>query len=78
MSNSELQFVQLLTSHQARLYAYVLSLVADADQANDIMQETNTVLWVKSSDFEIGTNFSAWMRKNGLLSGNGLSEEAGP
>ncbi|HIE98077.1 MAG TPA: sigma-70 family RNA polymerase sigma factor [Planctomycetes bacterium] len=63
MSNSELQFVQLLTSHQARLYAYVLSLVADADQANDIMQETNTVLWVKSSDFEIGTNFSAWMRK---------------
>ncbi|MCP4787310.1 MAG: sigma-70 family RNA polymerase sigma factor [Fuerstiella sp.] len=63
MSDSQLPFIQLLTSHQARLYAYVLSLVADVDQASDIMQETNTVLWVKSSEFEMGTNFAAWMRK---------------
>ncbi len=63
MADSELQFVTLLTSHQGRLFAYVLSLVGDADQARDVMQETNTVLWQKSADFEIGTNFSAWMMK---------------
>lgn len=63
MSDLQLQFVQLLTSHQARLYAYVLSLVADTDQASDIMQETNAVLWKKSSEFEVGTSFPAWMMR---------------
>ena len=63
MADSELQFVTLLTSHQGRLFAYVLSMVGDADQARDVMQETNAVLWKKSADFEIGTNFSAWMMK---------------
>ncbi len=63
MSDSQLQFVQLLTSHQAMLYAHVLSLVGDTDQASDIMQETNVVLWVKSGEFEMGTNFAAWMKK---------------
>ena len=33
MADSELQFVTLLTSHQGRLFAYVLSLVGDADQS---------------------------------------------
>jgi RNA polymerase sigma-70 factor (ECF subfamily) len=63
MADSELQFVTLLTSHQGRLYAYVLSLLGDAHQARDVMQETNSVLWQKSADFQIGTNFSAWMMK---------------
>ncbi|MGI9472406.1 MAG: sigma-70 family RNA polymerase sigma factor [Rubripirellula sp.] len=63
MADTELQFVQLLTSHQGRLYAYALSIVGDPDQARDVMQETNAVLWQKSSDFELGTNFSAWMMK---------------
>ena len=63
MADHELQFVQLLTSHQGRLYAYVLSIVGDPDQARDVMQETNAVLWQKSSAFELGTNFSAWMLK---------------
>jgi len=57
------EFVQLLTSHQSRLYAYVLSLLGDRNQAEDVMQETNTVLWRKAHDFEPGTNFGAWMLK---------------
>ncbi|PHR86187.1 MAG: RNA polymerase subunit sigma-70 [Blastopirellula sp.] len=61
--DSQLQFVQLLTTHQGRLYAYVLSLVGDPEQARDVMQETNAVLWQKSESFEIGTNFAAWMMK---------------
>ena len=61
MSDHQLEFVQLLTSHQGRLYGYVLSLLGNADQARDVMQETNAVLWQKSESFQLGTNFSAWM-----------------
>lgn len=57
------EFVQLLTSHQSRLYAYVLSLLGDRTQAEDVLQETNAVLWRKAHDFKLGTNFSAWMLK---------------
>lgn len=57
------EFVQLLTSNQSRLYAYVLSLLGDRTQAEDVLQETNAVLWRKSHDFELGSNFGAWMLK---------------
>ena len=57
------EFVQLLTSHQSRLYAYVLSLLGDRTQAQDVMQETNAVLWRKAHEFKLGTNFGAWMLK---------------
>lgn len=57
------EFVQLLTSHQSRLYAYVLSLLGDRTQAEDVLQETNAVLWRKAHEFTIGSNFGAWMLK---------------
>ncbi len=60
MSESDSQFVSLLTSYQSRLYAYVLSLVGDAHLAADVMQETNVVLWRKSGEFVPGTDFAAW------------------
>jgi len=61
------EFVQLLTSHQSRLYAYILSLVGNPTLADDVLQETNTVLWEKASDFTPGTNFVAWMMKVAFL-----------
>ncbi|KAA1260249.1 ECF RNA polymerase sigma factor SigK [Rubripirellula obstinata] len=54
------EFIQLLTSNQSRLYGYILSLTFDPDQANDVLQQTNQILWQKEEDFEIGTNFIAW------------------
>ena len=57
------EFIALLTSNQSRLFAYVLSLVGDRQQAQDVMQETNIVLWRKASQFKLGTNFGAWMLK---------------
>lgn len=76
MADSELQFATLLTSHQGRLFAYVLSLVGDADQACDVMQETNAVLWQKSAEFEIGTSFAAWMMKTAFYQVMALYEAA--
>ncbi|MBB3209524.1 RNA polymerase sigma-70 factor (ECF subfamily) [Rhodopirellula rubra] len=54
------EYLQLLTTTQSRLYGYILSLVFDPDHANDILQQTNAILWEKEEDFELGTNFVAW------------------
>ncbi|MEO1834428.1 MAG: sigma-70 family RNA polymerase sigma factor [Akkermansiaceae bacterium] len=62
-NDSTAEFIQLLTSHQSRLYAFALSLLGNRQQAQDVMQETNLVLWRKADQFQAGTNFAAWMMK---------------
>ena len=52
---------------QPRLYGYILSLIADPDLAQDILQETNLVIWRKSDQFEFGTNFNAWAYRIALF-----------
>lgn len=54
------EFVGLLTSHQADLWAYLLSLMPGSPDVADVLQKTNVVLWAKREQFEIGTNFRAW------------------
>jgi RNA polymerase sigma-70 factor, ECF subfamily len=54
------EFVRLMTEHQGRLFAYILSLLGDPDAANDVLQETNVVLWRDCKEFRLGTNFKAW------------------
>lgn len=53
-------FIRHLTRYQNRLYAYILSLTGEPNLAEDVLQETNVVLWNKSREFEPGTNFGAW------------------
>ena len=54
------EFVQLFTKYQRRLYLYILSQVPHPADAEEILQETNLVIWRKYNRFEIGTNFLAW------------------
>jgi RNA polymerase sigma-70 factor (ECF subfamily) len=54
------RFVALLTAHQSRLYAFVYSLIADADLAADVFQETNMVLWSKANEFDHAREFLPW------------------
>jgi RNA polymerase sigma-70 factor, ECF subfamily len=54
------EFVRLLTVHQPDIYVYLRSLVLDPDEASEILQDTNLVLWEKRDQFELGTNFRAW------------------
>jgi RNA polymerase sigma-70 factor (ECF subfamily) len=54
------QFVVLITKHQRRIFQYILSLHPSLQEAEDILQETNLVLWKKLHSFEPGTNFLAW------------------
>lgn len=53
-------FVQLLTAEQLRLLHYIAKLLGDPNEAQNVLQETNLVLWRKSGEFQAGTNFSAW------------------
>ncbi|XAL98337.1 sigma-70 family RNA polymerase sigma factor [Phycisphaeraceae bacterium D3-23] len=61
MPEPSAEFVTLYTDCQSRLYAFLLSLMGDADQARDVLQEANLVIWRQSGDFEPGTNFMAWV-----------------
>ncbi len=54
------RFVQHLTEHQNRLYAYVYSLLADHSRAADVLQETNLVLWRKIDEFQADRDFLPW------------------
>jgi RNA polymerase sigma-70 factor (ECF subfamily) len=58
--NATEQFIQLITASQSRLYAYILSLLPDPERANDVLQETNLVLWRKSSEFTPDMKFMGW------------------
>lgn len=59
-TNPQDHFVTLLTGSQIRIYSYILSLLGDRDQARDVLQQTNLVLWQKASEFTSGTDFIAW------------------
>ncbi|MBA4105970.1 MAG: RNA polymerase subunit sigma-70 [Pirellula sp.] len=54
------EFVRLLTQHQRRVYAYILGIVPNWNDADEILQETNIRLWSEFDRFELGTNFEAW------------------
>ncbi len=60
-------FVQLMTEHQGRLFAYILSLLGDPDQANDVRQEANLVLWRSAGEFFSGNGMPTACRCRRLL-----------
>lgn len=57
------EFVQLFTQSQRQLYLFILSQSGNTLAAEEILQETNLVIWSKCSHFEPGTNFLAWARQ---------------
>lgn len=61
------QYVGLILQVQPRIYGYILSLIADPVLAQDILQETNMVIWRKSDEYEFGTNFTAWAYRIALF-----------
>jgi RNA polymerase sigma-70 factor (ECF subfamily) len=62
----EERFVQLLGRHQRRLFLYVMTLVPSWNDAEEILQETNLVLWREFDQFQPGTSFAAWACKVAL------------
>jgi RNA polymerase sigma-70 factor (ECF subfamily) len=56
-------FVQLLTSEQSRLFGYITTLLGNVNDASNVLQQTNMVLWRKADEFQLGSNFQVWSRK---------------
>jgi len=54
------RFVRLLATCQRRVFLYALGLVYNAADAEEILQETNLVLWRKFDQYQPGTDFASW------------------
>lgn len=54
------RFFRLYLAHQHRIRAYILTLVPNRADADDLFQETSSVLWSKFHEFEPETDFVAW------------------
>ncbi|MEO2017693.1 MAG: sigma-70 family RNA polymerase sigma factor [Fuerstiella sp.] len=55
-------FIREFTQSQRPLYLYILPLVGNSADADEVLQEANLVIWAKWHQFELGSNFLAWGR----------------
>ena len=55
-------FVRLLEQETEKLASFVLAMVADRHEADDLFQATCLELWRIRSKFRPGTDFGAWSR----------------
>jgi RNA polymerase sigma-70 factor, ECF subfamily len=53
-------FLSLFLKNHRRIYGFIASLVPNANDAEDLMQETLMVMWRRLDEFTPGTNFAAW------------------
>jgi len=87
-SSRESEFLRCLAPAYRNVYASVLAIIGDRDDADDVVQEVCVVLWQKYDQFEAGTNFKRWActiafnvakaysRKQRKLLGRGWGDEA--
>ena len=58
--DKNLRFFQLYTGAHVRLYGFLLAILHDHGDAEDLLQETAAILWEKFDTYQAGTNFGAW------------------
>lgn len=56
------EFIRCFTAAQRPLFLYLLPMLGNPVDAEEVLQETNVVIWKKWHQFELGTNFIAWGR----------------
>ncbi len=54
------EFVRLLNAGHRRLLGYLVSLLANRHDAEDVLQRASVTLWRKFETFDPGTEFLAW------------------
>ncbi len=60
--SSDEDFIRLFSVHQRALFLHILPLVGNAADADEVLQETNVIMWAKREQYQPGTNFLAWGR----------------
>jgi len=54
------RFAQLLATCQRGVFVHLVSLLHNAADAEEVLQETNLVLWRKFDQYQPGTSFDHW------------------
>jgi RNA polymerase sigma-70 factor, ECF subfamily len=54
------EFIALLNGSHALLLRYVMSLVANRHDAEDVLQRAGMIMWRRFDTFDSGTDFIAW------------------
>jgi RNA polymerase sigma-70 factor (ECF subfamily) len=58
-----LRYLEQVTQSQRTLYGVLWSLLRDAHDVDDVLQETNAVLWQKAREFDESREFLPWALK---------------
>jgi len=53
-------FFRYYAQSQAEIYTYILTMVPNSVDAEDIFQEASSLMWRKFEDFKPGSSFIAW------------------
>lgn len=53
--------LEMFAKYQQRLYVYILSMLPNRADAEDVLQNTNIVVWQKFDQFQPETDFRAWV-----------------
>lgn len=61
MDSKEELFAELYTNCQQRLLGYVIGLVRNGTDAQDILQQTAVTAWQKFDEFDPETDFMRWV-----------------
>jgi len=56
------EFLRLYQANERRIFGFILALVPQWSEAEDLLQETTMTLWSKFGTFAPGTAFAAWAR----------------
>lgn len=54
------RFFRLYTGVQPRLYSFLLMMIHNSSDAEELMQETASIMWEQFDRYQEGTNFAAW------------------
>lgn len=61
-TNAEELIIGLITRHQVSLHDYIFALLRDASRSDDVLQETNLVIWRKAAEYDPAQPFLPWAR----------------
>jgi RNA polymerase sigma-70 factor (ECF subfamily) len=54
------EFAEQIVRNQRRIFAYIVTLLVNRDDAEDVFQSTCLILWRKWGEFDAGRDFFSW------------------
>lgn len=58
--NRQIEFVRLWTAASPRIHAYLVTLVLNWADAEDLLQDVGVTVWMKFAEYDSSRDFVAW------------------